>query len=289
NAFSLAGFVCQRDLSTECRGVFSSGRCLSLYHNINDWNAAKAACQQKGSYLAEPKTEILARTVNRFVTNTTGVGSAFLGGHDLETEGVFVWDYSQELFSDGFTDWATNQPDNSKDVEDYVEFSVRFNGWNDLGIYYTNRSFICEQVIPAYHHSYVTVVPREKWRTDFWRYTLGMLSLASFPSQRGHNYVEISTFPAGDLQTTSLFQNEAYQYYINNYGLFLDTNGVQEKYVRVRSTDPLDVHYFLWARLHRFACSSLVLEDLAPGMSSAFFSQPANTESSLGEIFAGGF
>ena len=32
---------------------------------------SQAACQAEGSYLAEPKTELLARTVERFILDTS--------------------------------------------------------------------------------------------------------------------------------------------------------------------------------------------------------------------------
>ncbi|GFR65529.1 hypothetical protein ElyMa_005533000 [Elysia marginata] len=42
--FSLAQVVCQRDLAGECDGVFTSGRCFTLYPDADDWNEAKRPC-----------------------------------------------------------------------------------------------------------------------------------------------------------------------------------------------------------------------------------------------------
>ena len=60
--------------------------------------------------------------------------------------------------------------------------------------------------------------------------------------------------------------------------------GIQKKYVRVKSTYPLDVHLFLWVESFRFACATSVLEELTPGSSSAFLSHAGQKDNNLGEI-----
>ena len=59
--------------------------------------------------------------------------------------------------------------------------------------------------------------------------------------------------------------------------------GLQQKYVRVKSTDYLDVHFFMWGKAW-WACSALVLEEITPGRPSVFFSKPGQKDISLGEI-----
>ncbi|KAK3751432.1 hypothetical protein RRG08_051157 [Elysia crispata] len=279
-----AGVICQRDLTGECSGVFSSGRCLNLYHNTTDWNTAKAACQDTGSYLAEPKTEVLGRTVAEYINDTPNVEKVFLGATDLATEGTFVWDYSREFLRDTFTAWLDGQPDNHDDNEHYLVYVRKTSGWNDNNVDALSisilPSFLCEKVIPVYIHSYVIVLPNLGWGGRS-RHARSILSVASFPSQQGHNYVEFSTFPTGDLKTISLFGNEAYQYSIDMTGLLLDNEGLQQKYIRVKSTDNLDVHFFRWGSYLHYACSSLILEETTPGWPSAFFSNPGQNSSNL--------
>ncbi|KAK3803130.1 hypothetical protein RRG08_060102, partial [Elysia crispata] len=272
-----AGVICQRNIAKECNGVFSSGRCLNIYLDRKSWSAAKAACKDKGSYLAEPKTETLERTVKKYISDTADAGNVYLGATNLETEDAYMWDYSRELLADTFTDWQPNQPDNHNNVEHYLGHMG--DGWNDFSVGY-NLSFLCERVIPVYTHSYVVVLPKEGWANAVHK-TKAMLSVASFPNQQGHNYVEFSTFPTGDLQTISLFNNEIFQYSINVSGVSLNSSGFQRKYIRVKSTDNLDVHFFLWSVRIRYACSTLVLEDIPQGSPSSFLTNPGQKDSSL--------
>ncbi|RUS87312.1 hypothetical protein EGW08_004924 [Elysia chlorotica] len=275
----LAGLVCQRDLSKECSGVFSSGRCLNMYLGPKGWLDAKAACLAKGAYLAEPKTEVLGRTVEKYVIDTPNVDRAYLGATDLE-EGVFVWQYSKQLLSDTYTAWNLGEPNNYDGLEHCLEIVIPL-GWNDQDPN-DQRSYICENVIPVYIHSYVIVLPRDGWANSIPNMR-AMLSLASFPSEQGHNYVEILVFPTGDLHTISLFRNEAYHYAINANGITLDGDGFQQKYVSVRSSAHLDVHFFLWSVGQRYACSSLVFEAAASEGSNTFFSNPGNMDNNLDE------
>ena len=54
--------------------------------------------------------------------------------------------------------------------------------------------------------------------------------------------------------------------------------------MRVKSTDHLDVHFFIWGKGLWYACSSLILEEITPGWPTAFFSNPGQKESSLGKV-----
>ncbi|KAK3751449.1 hypothetical protein RRG08_051174 [Elysia crispata] len=283
-----AGVICQRDLIGECNGVFSSGRCFNIHPYTTDWYAAKAACQEEGSYLAEPKTEILARTVEKYVIDTPNVAHVFLGATDLETKGTFVWDHSGQYLRDTYQAWGIGQPNNYGGNQNFLQYLIAESGWNDISVNASQRpeppSFLCEQVIRVYLHSYVTILPRKGWGGPASR-AKAMLSVASFPSQQGHNHVEFSTFPSGDLKTISLFENEVYQYYIDIDGLSLNSSGLQKKYVRVKSTDHLDVHFFIWGKGLWYACSSLILEEITPGWPTAFFSNPGQKESSLAILF----
>ena len=60
--------------------------------------------------------------------------------------------------------------------------------------------------------------------------------------------------------------------------------GLQHKFVRVKSTDNLDVQFFFWGHNFWYTLSSLVLEESASGRPSTFFSNPGQKHSSLGEF-----
>ncbi|KAK3737744.1 hypothetical protein RRG08_005119, partial [Elysia crispata] len=141
-----AGFVCQRNLTEECIGVFSSGRCFTIHHNVTDWDAAKAACEDSGSYLAEPKTEVLARTVAKYVNDTADAVYVFLGASDSETEGSLVWNHSRELLNNTYTAWNPGQPEYHNDSDQFLQYSS--GGWNVISSNLSkshNNSFLCEQ------------------------------------------------------------------------------------------------------------------------------------------------
>ncbi|KAK3764723.1 hypothetical protein RRG08_042033 [Elysia crispata] len=274
-----AHVVCQRDLTGECGGVFSSGRCFSMYDDTSNWNIAKAACQERGSYLAEPKTEILGRTIKKYIQDKTLITYVLLGATDLETEGTFVWDYSRQFLRDTYTDWAPSQPDDISGSERYLEFFVEINGWNDMSLRTSSVDrphFLCERVVPIYIHFYVIALPKDDWEVPALD-TTAMIIISSNTKQQGYNYVEFSKFPFEEVQTTSLLKKETYQYSVKIHEL--RNSGLKQKYIRVKSTDYLDVHFFLISG--GFICSTLVLEEMIPGRSSAFFSSTGQLDTSL--------
>ena len=70
--------------------------------------------------------------------------NVFLGATDLEIEGTFVWDYSRNLLSDTYTDWAPGEPNDHNGREDCIEYAISYKAWNDISNSYS-RCYICEQ------------------------------------------------------------------------------------------------------------------------------------------------
>ncbi|GFR91785.1 retrovirus-related Pol polyprotein LINE-1, partial [Elysia marginata] len=73
----------------------------------------------------------------------------------------------------------------------------------------------------VYTHSYIVVLPNKHWAGSG-KYKQALLSVASFPDHQSTNHVRISTFPAGDIQKTSLVRRQAFQYNIDIEGISLD-------------------------------------------------------------------
>ncbi|GFS10637.1 perlucin-like [Elysia marginata] len=86
-------------------------------------------------------------TVEKYVRNTPGTVQPFLGATDVETEGQFKWDYSQQLLNMTYTNWARYQPDNFKNQEHYLEYWVDLSHWNDVSLDGGGkiRSYVCER------------------------------------------------------------------------------------------------------------------------------------------------
>ena len=79
-------------------------------------------------------------------------------------------------------------------------------------------------VISVYSHTYVVVIPQEHWEDSVERTTV-MLSMASVPEYQVHNYVELSTFPNGEVNTTRLLANETLQFNIDVAIMALNATG----------------------------------------------------------------
>ncbi|GFN77151.1 C-type lectin [Plakobranchus ocellatus] len=278
---SSAYAVCFKSLTTEeCDGVFFDRRCFKLHTDIVSWEQAKAACDGPRSYLAEPKTELRNEVLIRYIEDTNGTAARFhIGATDLAREGVFIWYHSGQPMSETFTAWGTGQPDNAYN-EDYAclhRFDIR--NWNDIQQIHTGK-YVCERVYPEYFHSYVMVLPSETWHHDIHSMS-ALLTASSRGYHLGHNYIEVTTVPGGVLEELSVIDVETAQYQVNIANLTLGTHGIQQKYLLVKSSEPLDVHFFMWSSDLRVFCSSLVLDVLESGGPNSYLGHSGLHETSF--------
>ncbi|GFO02930.1 C-type lectin domain family 4 member f [Plakobranchus ocellatus] len=201
-----------------------------------------------------------------------------IGATDLVTEGVFVWEHSGKLLSETYSVWNPGQPDNANN-EDYLVFSRwKRKLWNDVQLIHWGM-YICEKVHPEYFHSYVVVLPSEDWSHDIHSMS-ALLTASSKDYHLGHNYVEVTSFPDGQLEELSVTDKETAQYRVNIANLTLGKYGTQRKYLLIKSSEPLDVHFFLWNSDLTVLCSSLVLDVMESGVASSFLGHSGLEESS---------
>ncbi|XP_052717087.1 perlucin-like protein [Crassostrea angulata] len=115
------------------------------------WPEAEAYCWSMNSRLVEIETEAESnylesqlRTIHQHASDS-GVDqnevSYWLGGNDIEIEGVFKWVKSDQPLT--YADWSPGQPDDANG-EDCMELRGAFQyHWNDLPCNIPHH-FICE-------------------------------------------------------------------------------------------------------------------------------------------------
>ncbi|GFR85621.1 lectin C-type domain containing protein [Elysia marginata] len=141
---SAAQLVCQRDLSQECLGLFFQGKCLVFHEELKTWTAARDDCASNGSYLVEPKTELLDRAMDQYLLQVTGAAVVLLGGQDLARSGMFFWDHSRENLTHAYTDWSTEEPNNYAGIEDVLQWTRGSQTWNDIPSGLTSP-YVCQK------------------------------------------------------------------------------------------------------------------------------------------------
>nr|XP_034324874.1 perlucin-like protein isoform X2 [Crassostrea gigas] len=136
----------------DCRDGWTKfqGSCYLFASEQANWPEAQAVCSSMNSHLVEIETQ----TENAFVegelkiihnhdshSNNQNDVSYWLGGNDIEIEGVFKWVRSDQPLT--YTDWSPGQPDDANG-EDCMELRGAFQyHWNDLPCNIPHH-FICE-------------------------------------------------------------------------------------------------------------------------------------------------
>ena len=107
-----------------------------------DWQTARKICEAKGGYLAIPNNA----EENAFIISgmkKTSKEESWIGITDIAQEGVWKDVKGNSLT---YTNWASGQPDNSQDIEDYGHL-YSDGQWNDgrgYGSMYRSIGFVCE-------------------------------------------------------------------------------------------------------------------------------------------------
>ncbi|KAL4229838.1 hypothetical protein ACF0H5_010230 [Mactra antiquata] len=113
--------------------------CYLLSSRSETWHEAVNSCSKMGARLVE----VNSKMVNDLLTNIRKAANVFdiwLGGSDIETEGIWKWESSKQHFS--FTNWGNDQPDNWY-TEDCLHNSGDSGLWNDVRCT-TSYRYICE-------------------------------------------------------------------------------------------------------------------------------------------------
>ena len=102
------------------------------------WFEARDDCEALGGFLVTANT--LDELTAALAVTSDPDGRYWIGGNDLETEGVFTWHSGERQTIDG-TMWKVGHPDNNSGGQHCVESYLR--ELNDRECY-TNRIFVCE-------------------------------------------------------------------------------------------------------------------------------------------------
>ena len=96
-------------------------------------------CTEKGGKLYEPRdVDTMTKVTNH--AKTEGIGEFWLGIHDKNKEGIFV--YASDNSPIEFGNWADGEPNDHRSKEDCV--LVNKNGeWNDIPCKHQKRSIVC--------------------------------------------------------------------------------------------------------------------------------------------------
>lgn len=115
-------------------------------YNNYSWENAKNLCQNNGGHLAVINDD----AENSFVANFMMASSAWIGGHDSNTEGTFEWINGDSF---GYTNWQSGQPNDYGSGEDCIR--MKSSGlWTDKS-HYNNYEVIME--VPCEKSDWVQV------------------------------------------------------------------------------------------------------------------------------------
>ncbi|VDI84108.1 Hypothetical predicted protein [Mytilus galloprovincialis] len=113
------------------------------------WTTAKTFCNSIGGYLAIIETSEEDELLKSYVANIVPSKDYWIGGSDLATEGVFIWENTSATVnlptSTLFQGWLLNQPDNNYGNQHCMMLAHQFDfKWNDA-ICDHPRDYVCEQ------------------------------------------------------------------------------------------------------------------------------------------------
>ncbi|XP_063406072.1 perlucin-like protein [Mytilus trossulus] len=113
------------------------------------WTYAKTFCNGIGGYLAIIETSEEDELLKSHVAIIDPYKDYWIGGSDLATEGVFIWENTSATVnlptSTLFQGWEPGQPDNNDENQHCMMLAYQRNfNWNDAKCDYP-RDFVCEK------------------------------------------------------------------------------------------------------------------------------------------------
>ncbi|XP_071114429.1 perlucin-like [Haliotis cracherodii] len=82
--------------------------CYALYKMKASWIDAGSYCREFGGHLATLNTTSKVTNIKSFLNYVNQNANVWVGGNDLRSEGMWVWDVDQASFT--HTDWHPGQP-----------------------------------------------------------------------------------------------------------------------------------------------------------------------------------
>ena len=131
------------DISPSEKKTFN-GHTYEYYNVGTDWKTAYKICERKGGHLAtvnsKEENDFIYGLQKKFANSF-----CWLGGTDNTSEGNWYW-ITGEPFT--YKNWVKNEPNNSDELEHYLQMYLENGEWNDAK--YSNTStdsksgFVCE-------------------------------------------------------------------------------------------------------------------------------------------------
>ncbi len=130
-------------VTVKCDGTVAEGSCYKAIKQTGNWTAAEKGCVAWGGHLVSIASAQENTRVRQLANSGCGNGwTTFIGLTDAAKEGVWVW-------TDGtaytYKNWATNQPSNSGNNEDFVALD-NTGTWNDVNTQNTG-CYVCEKPV----------------------------------------------------------------------------------------------------------------------------------------------
>ena len=126
--------ACEQDWETY------NDHCYLWNTNTKNWTAAEDSCLQAGGHLASVPSD----STNDFIwegMNRRGMNRLWLGGSDIEEEGVWKW---TDCTPWEYTFWNPGEPNNNGDEACVLTYSNKM--WNDFGCG-GEKGFLCSKKI----------------------------------------------------------------------------------------------------------------------------------------------
>ncbi|BFZ08877.1 hypothetical protein BsWGS_11916 [Bradybaena similaris] len=117
--------------------------CYGYGDTAVSWGNARTACQTWSATLAEVPTIAVSNFLFA-IARSKWHDCVWLGGNDIDEEGDWEWSSGSNV--DTFTNWYTDEPNNSGSGEDCLGMSRVYNyTWNDGDCNY-RCNFICTKL-----------------------------------------------------------------------------------------------------------------------------------------------
>ncbi|XP_067684588.1 perlucin-like protein [Haliotis asinina] len=116
--------------------------CYALYQGKTEWIDAGSYCREFGGNLATLNTSSKVENVKAFLNYVNHQASAWVGGTDLRSEGLWVWDIDQASFTN--TDWAPGQPDSKTSENCLLLYKPSGFKWHDASCS-GKYDYVCER------------------------------------------------------------------------------------------------------------------------------------------------
>ncbi|XP_065107446.1 ladderlectin-like [Paramisgurnus dabryanus] len=114
--------------------------CYKFFSQQVEWATAEIKCQMNGANLASVRSKVQNELLKTLIT---GDKSTWIGGHDGETDGQWLWTDGSPF---DFTSWCANEPNNYEGKpESCLEMHWSSSRcWNDR-LCNSTAGFICAQ------------------------------------------------------------------------------------------------------------------------------------------------